>query len=210
MNSELPKQFLTLAGVSLLARSVRTLCEVADEVVVVMHADYVDLAREQLQAEGLQARVVAGGATRSASTRCALASIAALEGRVIIHDVARPLVARATFEASLAELDSCEAVTVAQPVTDTIARFDGEHVVGYVERSELLRVQTPQAFSVALLRRAHESAGEFTDDCQAVSAYDPGIAVHIVPGAERNVKITGPADLVMAESLLASLDEDSG
>jgi 2-C-methyl-D-erythritol 4-phosphate cytidylyltransferase len=121
---------------------------------------------------------------------------------VLVHDAARPLVTPALIEASLHAAREYGAALCAIPVTDTVklAEKDGA-VAATLDRDGLWLAQTPQAFRLELLLRAHAATEEdATDDAGLVE--DLGVPVHIVSGAHRNIKVTTPADLVIAEALL--------
>ena len=92
------------------------------------------------------------------------------------------------------------------PISDTVKRVDGIHVVETIARDELVAVQTPQAFRTDALRAAHTASGEATDDAALVEA--AGGRVVVVPGDPRNLKITTPADLVVAAALLVAASEE--
>src|SRR5690606_23484397 len=138
--------------------------------------------------------VVPGGATRPASVRAGLAAVPDEAAAIVVHDPARPVpvphVWRAVLEAVAAGAD---AAVPGVPVTDTLRSIHG----GVVDRSSLVAVQTPQAFRAAALRAAHADGGDATDDASLVEAR--GGNVVLVDGDPRNVKITTPADLSVAE-----------
>jgi 2-C-methyl-D-erythritol 4-phosphate cytidylyltransferase len=147
--------------------------------------------------------VVAGGPTRSASVRAGLAAVPAEAEVLVVHDAARPLATPALFERVVAAVRAgADGAVPGLPVPDTIKRVDpgsGE-VVETLDRPSLRAIQTPQAFSAAVLRRAHENGGDATDDAALVEA--AGGRVVVVDGDPANLKITGPDDLVRAELLL--------
>jgi 2-C-methyl-D-erythritol 4-phosphate cytidylyltransferase len=156
-----------------------------------------------------RARVVPGGADRVASVALGLAAVDDADV-VLVHDAARCLcpgdVARAVVTAVR---DGHGAVIPALPVADTVRRVDPVgRVVGLVDRTGLLAVQTPQGFRPDVLRRAHEAAlgssaaARATDDAGLVEAV--GGEVVTVPGDPRAFKITTPLDLAMAEALLGT------
>ena len=125
---------------------------------------------------------------------------------VVVHDAARPLAGPQLFKAVVAalEADGVVGAICALPVTDTVkrvvrARGGDPSVVETLDRSELVAVQTPQAFSVDVLRRAHEGEPDATDDAALVEAL--GLTVSVVPGDPDNLKLTTPADLARAELL---------
>ena len=219
----LPKQLLSLAGRTILERSIAAFCTApeVDEVVVVMVADHVAEA-EKIVAEGGHgkvSRIVPGGASRSESSRAALRAVRdrADDDLLLLHDAARPLVSGRTIAACVAELAEAGAVGVAVPSSDTVVRVaadaHGREVIDSVpDRSGLRRMQTPQGFRLGVVRRAYERAFAdpafvATDDCGVVLRYLPEEPVRIVPGEESNIKVTHPGDLAVAETLLRAAEE---
>lgn len=190
------KQFADLDGMAVVERSVRAARSVSDGVVVVLPAaDVADLA-DGAPPFGADA-CVPGGATRSGSVRAGLRAVPSGAGVVIVHDGARPLAPIGLFASVVrAVRGGADAAVPVVPVTDTIRRQGG----GVVERSDLLAVQTPQAFPADVLRRAHAGGAEATDDVALVEA--AGGKVVTVDGDPRNLKITDPHDLVVAAALL--------
>jgi 2-C-methyl-D-erythritol 4-phosphate cytidylyltransferase len=149
--------------------------------------------------------VVEGGATRAASVGLGLAAVPAEAEVIVVHDAARPLAADALFRAVIECVadGGADGAIPGVPVRDTIKVVDGDDTVtATLDRSVLVAVQTPQAFGADVLRRAHAQAGvgEATDDAALVEAL--GATVRVVPGDPRNLKITTPADLGLAEHLL--------
>jgi 2-C-methyl-D-erythritol 4-phosphate cytidylyltransferase len=147
--------------------------------------------------------VAAGGPTRSASVRAGLAAVSAEAEVIVVHDAARPLATAALFERVVAAVRAgADGAVPGLPVSDTIKVVDpaSGQVVETLDRPGLRAIQTPQAFSAAVLRRAHESGGDATDDAALVEA--AGGRVVVVDGEPANLKITGPDDLVRAELLL--------
>lgn len=198
-----PKQFDLLAGVPVVEWAVTAARRSADGVVLVAPADRVDDSRR------FGADVtVAGGASRSASVRCGLEHVPGDASVVVVHDAARPLASAGLFAAVVAPLldssSGADAVVCALPVADTLKRLapDGVTVAGTVDRHTLVAVQTPQAFRADILRKAHETGGEATDDAALVEAL--GGTVRVVPGEPQNVKLTVVADLTYLEHLIAS------
>ena len=108
----------------------------------------------------------------------------------------------------VAALEAHDAAGVAVPASDTMVLTENGVMHSVPPRERLFRCQTPQCFRLPVIARAHELAAadpDFapTDDCGVVLRYLPGVDVHIVPGSERNLKITYPQDLAVAEALLA-------
>jgi 2-C-methyl-D-erythritol 4-phosphate cytidylyltransferase len=126
---------------------------------------------------------------------------------VVVHDAARPLASPDLFDAVIdAVRAGADAAVPGVPISDTVKRVDGDHVVETIARDELVAVQTPQAFRADALRAAHTASGEATDDAALVEAM--GGRVVVVPGDPRNLKITTPAELVVAAALLAPASEE--
>lgn len=182
------KQYLRLGGRRVLDWALDAAAAHSDGVVLVVPADVAD------EPEAKADVVVAGSATRSASVRAGLAAVPDEAAVIVVHDAARPVpvphVWRAVLEAVAAGAD---AAVPGVPVTDTLRSIHG----GVVDRSSLVAVQTPQAFRAAALRAAHADGGDATDDASLVEAR--GGNVVLVDGDPRNVKITTPADLSVAE-----------
>jgi len=215
LGAPLPKQLLTLGGRTLVEHCVAAFDQAPgiDEVLVVMASGYTEQVKVVLAHAGYRkvTAVIAGGVTRPDSTRAALAAIAGpgdpRDCGVLLHDAARPLVDQRIIADCVASLRVHEAAGVAVPVSDTIVITSDGVMHSMPRRDTLLRCQTPQCFRLSVITRAHELAAadpDFapTDDCGVVLRYLPGVEVHIVQGSERNIKITYPQDLAVAEALL--------
>jgi 2-C-methyl-D-erythritol 4-phosphate cytidylyltransferase len=212
--SGVPKQLLPLAGRALIEHSVAAFEQApcVDEVLVVMVAEHTGRTADLLAAGGFRklTRVIAGGITRVDSTRRAIAELGPAECDVLFHDAARPLVDQVTIAGCVAALAGFRAVGTAIPSSDTIAVVVEGVMTGVPRRDTLVRCQTPQGFRLSVIRRAHELAAAdpafaglpATDDCGIVLRYLPDVTVAVVPGSERNIKITYPRDLGIAETLL--------
>lgn len=203
-----PKQYELLGGERVIDRALATCRAAADHVVVVL-APGEDATGERLLASGAADAFVIGGAERSDSVRCALAVVDEEAAVIVVHDAARPLASASLHAAVVAAVHAgADAAIPAIPVVDTIKRVRidpaGGLVVGAtLDRSELMAVQTPQAFRADVLHRAHADASDATDDAALVEAL--GGRVVIVAGETTNIKITGPDDLAVASVLLGTL-----
>ena len=170
-----------------------------DGVVVVVPA--ADLGRRPLPVTRPPDAVVAGGDTRSQSVRNGLAAVPDDAGIIVVHDAARPLAGPDLWMAAIAAVrDGADGAICAVAVSDTIKRVEDGRVTETVDRSELVAVQTPQAFEATVLRAAHAEGGDATDDGALVEAR--GGRVVVVPGSPMNLKITHPQDLVIATALV--------
>ncbi len=196
------KQFALLQGRPVAEHAVAAARSVAAGVVLVVPETYRGPATFGADV------VVAGGPTRSASVRAGLAAVPSSATVVVVHDAARPLASPALFEAVVAALGpDTEGAICALVVSDTLKALHGElgawpppPVAATVERAGLVAVQTPQAFVAEVLRRAHRDEGEATDDAALVEALPA--TVRAVPGDPRNLKLTTPGDLAVAELLV--------
>src|ERR1700727_2792228 len=216
-----PKQLLELDGQTLLEHCVATFDAApgVDEVLVVMPPGRTADA-EKLRAGGAYPKltaVIEGGTSRPGSTRAAIGAIQArrtspgdagpADWGVLFHDAARPLVDQRIIADCVAALEQVDAVGVAVPTADTIVVVADGVMTQIPRRESLLRCQTPQAFRLSVIARAHELAladpdYEPTDDCGVVLRYLPDVPVHVVQGSERNLKITYPRDLAIARAVL--------
>jgi len=195
------KQFASIGGRPMVAWSVVSARSVADGVVVVLPAADPGLHGDGDRLHGADVGVP-GGATRAASVRSGLDAVPADADVVVVHDGARPLASPALFRAVVdAVLAGADAVVPGLAVTDTLKRVVDGDVVDTVARDGLVGVQTPQAFRAEVLRRAHDGEPDATDDAALVEAV--GATVRVVPGDPRNLKVTTPADLEIAQALAA-------
>ena len=222
LGAGMPKQLLTLGGKTLVERCVASFDQAPgiDEVLVVMARGYTEQVKAMLAGTGYRkvTAVIEGGVTRPESTRAALAAIAAghqgataggplADCGVLLHDAARPLVDQRIIADCVAALRDHDAAGVAVPASDTMVVTQNGVMHSVPPRETLFRCQTPQCFRLSVITQAHELAAADpafapTDDCGVVLRYLPAIDVHIVPGSERNIKITYSQDLAVAEVLL--------
>lgn len=207
-----PKQYVELAGRCVLTRTLD--CFLTHPGVactlVVIHPDdrsLYDTATAGLAGKLLPA--VFGGATRQDSVRNGLTALSQHgPASVLIHDAARPFVQHDLIDRVIHGLGQHDGVVAAVPLADTLKRAgtDGS-ITGTVDRGGLWRAQTPQGFHFGKLLAAHQAAhgagrNDFTDDA-AVAEY-AGLSVNVVPGSERNIKLTTPEDIAMAEHALSA------
>jgi ribitol-5-phosphate 2-dehydrogenase (NADP+) / D-ribitol-5-phosphate cytidylyltransferase len=212
--SDMPKQMHVLAGRSLVEHSVAAFeqADGVDAITLVMPAGLTAQAREHFAGIGFRkvTDVIEGGATRTESTRRAIAALGDEECDVLFHDAARPLLEQRIIADCVSALATSRAIGVAVPSSDTIVEVSDGVVTGMPHRDALARCQTPQGFRLSVIRRAYDLADAdpafarrpATDDCGVVLRYLPEVPVRIVPGSERNIKITYASDLAVAEALL--------
>ena len=199
LGADIPKALIQIDGVTLVARAFASLSTVVDEIVITAPAGY----EEQFRAiVGESAKVITGGVLRSDSVNLALKSLSPTIKYVLVHDAARALATSDLASRVLSELEKGEAAVIpALNVIDTIKEVDRD---GYVrntpDRSILKAIQTPQGFSVDILKRAHEASQDATDDAALVEAL--GMKVKTIAGEARAMKITNPEDIATAVMLL--------
>ena len=209
MGASVPKQFLPLAGRPLMEHAIRTFdaSPEIDEIFIVSNAEFLDETANIARSSDFHkvSQILTGGSERSDSS---LAAIRATEGladcRLLFHDIVRPLVSEELIRRVCLALDEHAAVSVAIASTDTIFRVSGDRVASVPPRSELRRVQTPQGFRREVIAEAYrralaDPAFQATDDCGVVLRYMPEVPVVVVEGDERNLKITHPDDIPLAE-----------
>ena len=209
LGADRPKAFVALGDRVLLAHSVELLEEhpAINGVVLVVPEGWEEpasLLADDLAA-GKVAAAVAGGATRAHSVAAGLAEVPDDTDLILVHDAARPFVSAELVSAVLAALGDVDGAVPGVPVTDTIKRVEGGRVAETLDRSQLVAVQTPQAFTAATLRRAYAQPPEViaaATDCASLVEASGG-SVAVVSGEPDNIKITTAADLERARERLA-------
>lgn len=215
LKTELPKPLVELRGKPLCAYALQAFEQsaVIDSVILVGHAQRL-LELEAIVARyGFKkvVRVIAGGATRQESVARGLDVLDADTDRVVVHDGARPLVSARMIDEAVKLTRCWDAVIVAVPVKPTIKKVNRADLVveETLNREDLWEVQTPQVFKKDILLRAHASFTDIsplvrqagpTDDAMMVEQL--GIKVKVLRGDYKNIKITTPEDLVVAEAFL--------
>lgn len=223
MGSSVPKQFLPLAGRTVIEHSIEIFNNhpAIDEVAVVVHPDWRS-RMEEIAAAGRWPKlkkIIDGGSERYMSSLNAIMAYIDEpdDTNLLLHDAARPWVSTEIVDRVVAALEHHEAVGVAVPSTDTVWEvhpdLNGEwgmeneefimprFVARIPERKLMWRAQTPQAFRLPLIRDAYQRAlqdpqFQATDDCGVVRKYMPGIKICVVEGEEENKKITFAEDLM--------------
>lgn len=203
------KVMAPLGGEPMIRRTVRTFqeCDGVSEIVIVTREDLI-LPITRLCADyGKVKLVVKGGSSRQESVQMGLNALSKEVKLAAIHDGARPLATYELIDRSIRAAHTYGAAAPAIPVKDTIKTVEGGIVVNTPDRSKLRAVQTPQVFDIDLLKgalqKAYEDNAEVTDDCSAVERL--GMKIKIVEGDERNLKVTTPMDLKIAEMLLEEM-----
>ncbi len=208
------KQFMLLEGVPILVHTVRKFvaCQHVSEVVVALRAEDLDWVKELLAHEHFQkpVRCVEGGDTRQHSVENALASLAPDVEIVAVHDAVRPFVDAETISAVILQAAHSGAAIVGIVPVDTVKQVQRHVVRGTLNRDRLVLAQTPQVFRAGLIREAFQKAREDgfvgTDESSLVERLEQ-VEVTVVTGSDRNIKITRPSDIDLAELFLAEEKE---
>lgn len=206
MGAKCNKVLLPIAGKSMIVRSVEAFVPLVEQAVVVSREEDMPVMASELAQNGLDVPMVSGGATRQESVWRGLQALSGQCGGVLVHDGARCLVTADVIQRCMVSVEKCGTGVAAVPVTDTIKTVsDANIALDTPNRASLRAVQTPQGFKVDLLRRAHEQAQRDgflgTDDASLVERL--GVPVQLTEGSRRNIKLTTPEDLLMAEAFFA-------
>ncbi len=208
MHSPLPKQFLSLKGKPVVQWSLECFdrAQLVEEIILVLPEDWLDEGRDKLVNFNPHKpfRIVAGGDIRQDSVIAGLDAVTCKNGFVAVHDGARPGLNLDILDRAIKKaFDRGNSVCVI-PSNDTLIRVKDGEIAEQVDRSEIFRVQTPQIFPYEILREAMRVAAEkgmvATDEAGLVKAC--GHQIHLVNGAECNLKITGKDDLDMLSAIL--------
>jgi len=208
MAGKRPKQFLELAGVPIIFHALRAFenCDVIQQIVVALAADEADAFPSKAKAYGITklTAVVKGGETRAASVLEGLRAVDPATEVVAVHDSVRPFVTADEIVRTIAAAErEGAAILVATPV-DTIKEVKDDVVSRTLDRSTIRYALTPQCFQYELLRRAYNlvdvSDVSLTDEASVVERM--GAKIVTVEGHPRNIKITRPEDLLIAEAIL--------
>ncbi len=204
------KQFLVLEGSPILMHTIRKFAQSAtvSEIVVALRGDDIGWFQELLDKEALvkPVRLVVGGDSRQESVEHALEALDESVELVAVHDAVRPFVSLEQIEAVIAEAAVCGAAILGVVPVDTVKRASRHRIETTIPRERLVLAQTPQVFRFGLLKQAfaQATADGFTgtDESSLVERLE-NVDVHVVPGSDRNIKITKPTDLELAKAFLA-------
>jgi 2-C-methyl-D-erythritol 4-phosphate cytidylyltransferase len=214
MGASVPKQFIEIAGKPILQHTLERFeaCTWVTDVCVILPAAFVDLYRVKILEWGISklAAVTVGGAERHQSVLAGLEALSDDTEIVMIHDGVRPFVSDRILRESIDAARQFGAVVVGLPPKDTIKQADYPMITQTLDRNHLIQAQTPQTFRTEVIRRAYQFAGESghysTDDAALVEQM--GGEVVVVNGDWKNIKITSPEDLIIAEAFLEQENAD--
>jgi 2-C-methyl-D-erythritol 4-phosphate cytidylyltransferase len=209
MGARVPKALMPLGSRPLVVWSLLALTagtEVDALVLVAPPGHESEMRMAVGESGGSELRIVPGGATRQRSVAAGLLALPEETTRVTVHDAARPLVTPELVAAVLAGIEGVEGAIAASPVADTIKRAGSDMIVTEtVDRSDLWRAETPQAFHADVLRHAFANADDRTldtaTDCASMIQALGG-RIRLVPSPTPNLKVTTSSDIVLAEAVL--------
>lgn len=219
MGASINKQYLQLGGRPILAHTISVFehSPLIDSIYLVIPADEIPYCRENVvEAGGFKkiAAIIPGGKERQNSVMNGLNAMqdcVADDDVVLIHDGVRPLITESLLRESIAVARVNDGALVAVPAKDTIKTVANGIVVDTPPRETLWQAQTPQAFRFGIIHAAHLSAEKDgfigTDDASLIER--SGGKICIVPGDYRNIKITTPEDLILAEAFLTGISKES-
>ena len=205
--------FAPLAGRPVIGHSVAAFeaSPAVDEILVVTPPQLTTRTGQLLAAADYRkaGRVIGGGATWAESAWQAIWTLGGADCNLLLHDAARPLIGPRVIGDCVAALRTYPAVCAAVPASDTMVQVEDDFITERPPRDRLRRRQTPQGFRLEVIRRGYELARadpDFVaaDHCGIVLKYLPEVLVRLVPGSERSVTVTGPADIEIAEALAAA------
>jgi 2-C-methyl-D-erythritol 4-phosphate cytidylyltransferase len=216
---DVPKQLIKIAGHSIMEHTLAILDRHpdVDEIVVMMAPGHLDAVHAMVRDGGYAkvTQILEGAGTRNDTTQRALDALGDEDCKVLLHDAVRPLVSARIISDCFAALDDYAAVDVAIPSADTIIEVGPDNTIRDIPpRANLRRGQTPQAFRLVTIRDAYriarqDPAFEATDDCTVVLRYLPDVPIWVVPGDERNMKVTEPIDIYLADKLFQLTGNDA-
>jgi len=218
MGAGINKQYLLLAGIPIVARTISVFesSPLVDDIYIITPEQEIPFCREQVVEVHAYTKVrgiVAGGAERQHSVLNGIRGITspASDDVILIHDGVRPFVTHEIIASSVESAKSHDGALVAVPTKDTIKVVHHNIVRDTPMRETIWQAQTPQAFRYSIISNAHEKAATEgflgTDDSSLVERL--GGEVHIVTGDYRNIKITTPEDLVLAEAFLKAGNQEA-
>ncbi len=200
IQSQIPKQYLTINGRQVLSFSVDTFLEhpMINKVILVVSLHYA----RQVKKNYPGCHVVLGGKTRQASSTNGVNAVPPGTEKVLVHDAARPFVTHQMITECVESLDECDgAVPILTPDNTMIMLNNG--TLAYLDRQKVKAVQTPQGFRNGILTKAQRSGFETTDELGLVLLSSPKAKIHLFAGDDRNFKITTPLNLELA-SIMAT------
>jgi 2-C-methyl-D-erythritol 4-phosphate cytidylyltransferase/2-C-methyl-D-erythritol 2,4-cyclodiphosphate synthase len=212
MGTEVPKQYLELAGRPVLWHTLRCFADspLVDEIVLVLRPEDMDYCRRHiLQDSGMEkvCQLVPGGVERADSVLAGLQATAETDDIILVHDAVRPFASEAMLLRLVEAVKESGAAIAAMPVVETVKKIANNHIVETPERAALWNAQTPQGFDRSVLVEAYaRRPADLTITDEAMLVESIGHSVRVVQGEHTNIKITTPQDLAWAEWFMQQED----
>lgn len=207
----IPKQFAEINGKTILEYSIDVFENNSqiDKIILVSNPLFLDKTQEILKRNNYKKilGLFPGGKTRQESSYIGISSIEDEEANVLIHDAVRPFITVEIINECIEKLKEYNAVNVAIESSDTIVEVNEKNIIQNIPKRKFLRrCQTPQCFKLSLIKQAHklakeDKASDITDDCGLVIRYSLS-DIYVVNGSDKNIKITYPIDLDIAELII--------
>ena len=207
---EIPKQFVKIAGKSVIEHTLYVFQNNnwIDEIIIVTHPEYIAFVEDLVSRNNFTkvVNIAESGSSRQDSSFNGLMAIQDEDAKVLIHDAVRPFITDNIINKCITALDKYKAVDVAIPSADTIIKVNNENIIENIPKRKFLRRgQTPQAFDLRTIKKAHILAKQHgnssvTDDCGLILEFKLA-DVYVVDGDDSNIKITYPIDITIADKL---------
>lgn len=209
-NSEIPKQFVKIAGKLIIEHTIEVFEKhpLINGIIIVINPEYYNRLEEIVQNNAYRKvkKILNGGENRQESSKIGVFACDEDVDKVLFHDAVRPFVSEGTITNIISLLDKYSAIDVAIPVSDTIIKINKEKFIEDIpDRKCIYRGQTPQGFSLKLIKKAHELALNDNyirapDDCSLILKYNLS-KIFVIEDSEFNIKITYPLDIHIADKI---------
>ena len=212
MQATIPKQFLLLNGLPVLMHTIQAFYDSKSQpqIILVLPADAISYWNELCKQYnfGSPHKIIDGGETRFHSVKNGLDMITDIDAVIAVHDAVRPLTSTQIIDNAYNQAAQHGNAVVAVKSRDSVRRVKNDVSVSLL-RDEVYLVQTPQTFQSAQLKKAYAQPydAKFTDDASVVE--ETGVAIRLIAGDYRNIKITFPEDIAIAELLLKQLQNNN-
>ena len=215
LESETPKQFIKVGNKTIIEHTLNVFDQhpLIDEIAIVMNERFIDKMETIVKNGGYHKvkKILQGGAERYDSAWAAINAYQEYpDANLLIHDAVRPLIDAKIITEVIRKLENYNAVTVANPTTDTVYQVENNHIQYIPNRKLLMRAQTPQVFKQHIIQKAYQLAFDnkdftATDDCGVLVQYFPNEPIFVIQGSEKNFKITHPIDVCIFEKMIQKL-----
>lgn len=212
MQATIPKQFLLLNGLPVLMHTIQAFFQSKSQpqIILALPADAVSYWEELCKQYNFDTphKVVSGGKTRFHSVKNGLDMITDADAVIAVHDAVRPLIGTQIIDNAYKQAAKHGNAVVSVKSRDSVRQVKNEISASLI-RDEIYLVQTPQTFQFLQLKKAYEQPydSKFTDDASVVE--ETGVAIKLIDGDYRNIKITFPEDIAIAELLLKQLQNNN-